>query len=393
MKTAYEYLRISDDDQSHFSIEGQKKMITEFANRHNYQILDSYTDDGYSAKDFNRPSWKELEKMLAKNKHKVDYLIVWKYDRLIRNVAEGFSFIEKLEKKWNIILLSVLENFGIDPESPYFFKHRADLLVGAEFERRMIADRTKMGIWSAKDSGRFIGKAPVGYKNARDEEGKPILLIDKEKSDFVAQIFDDFLNGYSYPLIRKRARQNGIIIKGHEGIQRLISNHTYAGLVPVPKYYSSKPYIKQGLHEGIVPVEKFWKAYYKLKGDTKPQGPKIVDSNVPLRGFLICQCCNSYHTGGKSKGRSAYYYYYRCKKCAGENYNAIKVHEEMTTILNALSLKENYIQSLMKEVEVQFLEENEAKATRLKRLKAERKELRGKLDSLEEKYIANRISQ
>ena len=161
MKTAYQYIRISDEDQSNFSLSGQEKMNLDYGAKHGISVVKTFIDDGYSAKDFNRPQWKALEKELSKNKTKIDYLIVTKYDRLIRNVTEGLAFIEKLEQKWDIKLLSVMENFFIDPHSPYFFKTRADLLVNAEFERRVISDRTKFGVWSAKSQGRFIGQAPL----------------------------------------------------------------------------------------------------------------------------------------------------------------------------------------------------------------------------------------
>lgn len=87
MKTAYAYLRISKEDQSNYSIEGQERVIKEYAQKNNIFIKDIYTDDGYSAKDFNRPAWKKLEAVMAGNKHGVDYLIVHKYDRLIRHAA------------------------------------------------------------------------------------------------------------------------------------------------------------------------------------------------------------------------------------------------------------------------------------------------------------------
>jgi hypothetical protein len=45
----------------------------------------------------------------------------------------------------------------------------------------------------------------------------------------------------------------------------------------------------------------------------------MVDDNVPLRGWVICQGCGGFHTGGKSKGRGGFYYYYRCKKCLNRN--------------------------------------------------------------------------
>jgi len=394
MKVAYDYIRISDDDQSHFSIDGQKKMNIDFAFRHNIKIVRTFLDDGYSAKDFNRPNWKHLEKELAKNKSKIDYLIVWKYDRLIRNAAEGLNFIEKLEKKWNIVLLSVMENFGIDPNSPYFFKHRADLLVSAEFERRLISDRTKMGNWSAKDSGRFIGRASIGYDNARDNEDKPILVVNEEKKPVVESIFSDFLADMPYPMIIKRVNEKwGIKLKGHGAIPRIISNHIYAGFIKVPEYHGKKSYLKKSLHEAIIPEDIFWKAYYRLQDKTKPQGPKIIDDNVPLRGWVICQGCGGFHTGGKSKGRSAFYYYYRCKKCNGENYSSEKVHTEIIEILKHLSLDEKHVKALVIDAEMKLDKEFEGKSIKIKKLKSDSEQIKGKLDSLEEKYIANKVSQ
>lgn len=394
MKVAWDYIRISDDDQSHFSIDGQKKMNLDFAFRHNLKIERTFVDEGYSAKDFNRPDWKKLEKELSQNRKKVDYLIVWKYDRLIRNAAEGLNFIEKLEKKWNIVLLSVMENFGIDPNSPYFFKHRADLLVSAEFERRLISDRTKMGNWSAKDSGRFIGRASIGYSNARDEEDKPILVVDQEKKPVVECIFNDFLADMSYPLIKQRVFDTwGIKLKGHDAIKDIISNHTYAGLVKVPEYHGKKSYMRKGIHESIIPEDIFWKAYYRLQDKIKPQGPKIVDDNVPLRGWVLCNGCGGLHTGGKSKGRSAFYYYYRCKKCLKENYSAPVVHKEIIEILQNLSLKENVIKDLIFKTEVSINNGLEEKNLKLRKIKSEYEQVKEKLDSLEEKFIANKIKE
>ncbi|MGZ3883206.1 MAG: recombinase family protein [Bacteroidia bacterium] len=393
MKTAYAYIRISDDDQSHFSIGGQEKMNIEFGVRHNITITKTFIDDGYSAKDFNRPQWKALEKELAKNKSKVDYLIVWKYDRLIRNAAEGLTFIEKLEKKWNIILISVMENFGIDPNTPYFFKHRADLLVSAEFERRLISDRTKMGNWSAKDSGRFIGRASIGYINARDNEDLPLLVVDQEKKPIVEQVFNDFLRDIPFKAILQRAIEKGVKIKGHDAVQRIISNHTYAGLVSVPEYHGRKSYLKKGIHEPIIPEEVFWKAFYKLKDQTKSQIHNLEDKNVPLRGFLLCKCCTGYFTGGKSKGRSNFYYYYRCKNCNGENYSAPKVHSEIIEILASLSFQEKYVSELIKVTERKLKTSMKDKSQQIQKVKSELAALNDNLDSLEKKQIENKITQ
>ena len=38
MKKAYQYIRISQEDQSNFSLSGQQKMNDEFAQKHNIEI-------------------------------------------------------------------------------------------------------------------------------------------------------------------------------------------------------------------------------------------------------------------------------------------------------------------------------------------------------------------
>ena len=72
MKTAYQYIRISDEDQSNFSLSGQEKMNRDYGAKHGIEVVKTFIDDGYSAKNFNRPKWKELEKELAKNKSKIE---------------------------------------------------------------------------------------------------------------------------------------------------------------------------------------------------------------------------------------------------------------------------------------------------------------------------------
>ena len=390
MKFAYQYIRISDEDQSNFSLSGQQKMNEDYAAKHDIKILKTFIDDGYSAKNFNRPQWKELEESLSKNKNKVDYLIVLKYDRLIRNAAEGLAFIEKLEQKWDVKLLSVMENFFIDPHSPFFFKMRADLLVSAEFERRVISDRTKFGVWSAKTQGRFIGVAPFGYKNARDEKDKPIIVLNKEQQPVIEQIFEDFLCDVPFPMIMSKIKKKGFNLKGHDALKRVLTNHVYGGLVLAPAYKDEVPKVVKGCHEGIVSEDIFWRAYYKLNDKIRPQ-VKSVDENIPLRGFLLCKTCGKAHTGGKSKGKRLYYYYYRCNTCKNENYSSNKVHKDISEILTKLSLKTHLIEALQKEAEQDLQKNIKERGFRLEKLTKEYEELKNKLDALEEKYISDKI--
>jgi len=407
MKKAFAYLRISNDDQSKFSISGQLLCIEEYCKRNNITLIKIFTDDGYSAKDFNRPAWKDLQSVLKKNT--VDFVIVWKYDRLIRNAVEGLVFVEHLENKLNTVLVSVMENYSIDPSDPYFFKHRADMFVDAEFERRRISDRTKMGLWSGKSQGRYLRKAPYGYKNVRIKSDGQItvelrkkgvanmdtshIVPDPEQAKIVQNIFDDFLAGHTYVMILNRAVAAGFPLTAKEVIKRILTNEVYAGLIKVPAYKTAGKKTIPGVHEAIVPVDVFWKAYYKVQEITRPSGPKIMDENLPLRGFILCENCGAGHTGTKCKGRSAYYYYYWCNSCRGTNYPSVRVQKDIQNILSGLSLSPRLLEAYKGELKLIVSESMEDSQLRIDREKAEMESLEKKLKSIEEKFIDDRINQ
>ena len=333
MKRAFQYIRISTKDQSNFSISGQREINERYASKHEVIIVDEFLDDGASAKNFDRPSWIELEKQLYKHRHSIDFLIVAKYDRLVRHVSKGLAKLETIEDDWNIKVISASENFFIEPTSPFFFKMRADMFVAAEFERRVISDRTSFGTWTAKTKGRYIGKAPIGYKNQRDSENKPIIVVDENKAPLIRKAFELFVSGYSFHQIRKFT---GITTKGNSAIQKILSNATYAGLIPINAYKDEKARIVKGLHEPIIREEVFWQAMAMMtNADDKPK--MVLREELPLRGLLRCDQCNKILTGGKSKGRSKYYWYYRCMECSEMNISAPKVHGWIYEILGSLS--------------------------------------------------------
>ena len=69
--------------------------------------------------------------------------------------------LEKLEEQYDVKVISTTECYFIDPHSPAFFKFRADMFVNAEFEYRVIRDRSKFGNWKARSAGRYITSAPT----------------------------------------------------------------------------------------------------------------------------------------------------------------------------------------------------------------------------------------
>jgi len=249
MKRAIGYIRISDKDQAHFSPEGQEKFIREYCDRKGFLLVNVFIEK-QSAKDFDRRAWKNLEEFIKINYREIDYLIVIKYDRFSRNTAQGLLKIEMIERKFNIVIMSVFEELAIDAESPFYFKQRADILVNAEFELRVIRDRTRFCMHVAISTGRYISKAPIGYLNKRDAENKPILVIDEERAFAIRKIFKLYLQGIGIKAIVQELRLNdNFTLKGNSAITNILSNSVYAGLVRVPPYKEKKEKLIKGLRQ------------------------------------------------------------------------------------------------------------------------------------------------
>jgi len=392
MKKAYQYVRISQAEQSNWSIEGQKDLNQRYAERHQIEIVKTFVDDGRSAKDFDRPGWKALEKDLSKNRHHIDYLIIPKYDRLIRNTLQGLQQLEKIENTWKVKVLSAMESYAIDPGDPMFFKLRADLLVNAEFERRVISDRSKFGTWQAKIQGRHIGHAPFGYQNARDDRNKPIIVLDPSRAPVIQMIFYRYLEGDQIGPIAIKAREQGFTIQGRSAIRRVLENPIYAGMIRVPAYKDHPERIIDGQHEAIIDKHTWYIVQERLN-QTYKHTKTVIHEQMPLRGIILCQSCGIALTGGRSRSHTgAYYYYYRCNACKGENHSVIRSHDQLEQILSLLSFDRPAIDQIHAQIyKVYHNHRSEAKG-KISGLKRDINLLRSKIDSLEEKYIRDDIT-
>ena len=101
------YVRVSTDDQrdNGYSIDSQLRMIKEYCEKNEYDIVDVYNDAGYSGKDLMRPEMQRLLKDIKSKK--IDKLVAIKVDRLTRNNYDGFwllNYCEEHDVKIELIL-------------------------------------------------------------------------------------------------------------------------------------------------------------------------------------------------------------------------------------------------------------------------------------------------
>lgn len=374
---AVAYIRLSNEDQSNYSIESQERHIKEYCNRHNLQLLNIYKDNGESSYTFDRKAFGTLEKEIKQ----AQFLIVYHLDRFSRNMAEAMIKIKQYLER-GIRIRDVSEPVDMDDYSDNTFMMRSMRFMVAESELRRIKERTRSGLQQAAMNGRWIGTAPIGYKNARDAQNKPIILIDEEKAAIIRIIFREYLNGMPIVEIYRMATRYGFVLKGNSAIQRVLANQVYAGFIKVKATKNKPAHLVKGLHDAIVSQQDYWLVQEMLQGKTITLQNR---DEVPLRGALACGCGRKF-TAGNSKGRNQYYWYYVCHGCS-LNLSAAKLHDQFNELLDNLSFD---MQAFKRYKELMTEKINEHLSTREAKVKEVEKQLKlveARIGLVEEKYL------
>lgn len=191
-KKAILYVRVSTDEQADkgFSLQHHEERLRKYCELQTILVVGSFRED-YSAKSFERPEFAKLLERLKKEKKIADYLLFLKWDRFSRNAGDAYGMINTLNR------------LGIEPqaiERPLDLNIPANkimlafYLAAPEVENDRRALNTIAGMRRAKKEGRWVGCAPIGYKNARNERNLPIV-VQSEKAPLVKWVFQEISLG------------------------------------------------------------------------------------------------------------------------------------------------------------------------------------------------------
>lgn len=390
MKRGIVYLRISTDRQSNHSIAGQQMMVQGWCDRNDVQVVDVFKDEGFSARNFDRPDFKRLYSFIEKHYRTVDHLVVFAFDRFSRDAGEAIVAIKKLQRQFAIKVVSVSEGITFDADDPGSFFYAGLMLLKGEDEIIRNKVRINMGIYTAKKKhGRYLGAAPFGYRNEKDENRKPIIVPDPETAEIVRIIYQQFLMNVPIYLIRKEVSKIGFNLRGNSAVHRILQNPVYCGLLHVKAYREYPEELIKGIHEPIID-DVTWQ---QVQDRFKPQRPHIqVSDDLPLRGVLKCHC-GIHLTGAASRGKGGnYYYYYKCKVKGHNNIPAKKAHAQFDRVLEGLNLPLKTTKSIELISLQMFDEKMKSERQLLKIRKSDYEEVQKKLRSVEEKWINNQMS-
>ncbi len=166
-------------------------------------------DEGFSGKNMNRPSFREL--MADVKAGELDAVVVYKLDRISRNVRE-FSSMYEIFQQHNVSFVSVKESF--DTSTPMGRTVMYILAAFAQLERENTSERVADSMLSLGISGKWTGgKLPSGMTSIRKQIGgkeHSYLVVDPETIPRVKMLYSLILQGNTITKVERYCRDHGI---------------------------------------------------------------------------------------------------------------------------------------------------------------------------------------
>jgi DNA invertase Pin-like site-specific DNA recombinase len=256
-----------------------------------------YDDGGFTGGNLERPALARLMEDIERGV--VDTVVVAKVDRLSRSLLDFARLMEKFEKR-GVHFVSVTQHFDTSTSMGRLILNV--LLSFAQFEREMIAERTRDKIRATRRRGKWTGGAvPFGYRVVAKR-----LVPEEKEAAIVRRIFEEYSGEDSTSAISWKL---GREMRGErwtkDRVSRIIKNPIYAGLMPTGGE------VHPGEHEPIVSRDVFEGANSKIQARRRVFGRKR-DPRYVLRSLVRCGDCGYAIVPASTNARGVVHRYYRC---------------------------------------------------------------------------------
>jgi DNA invertase Pin-like site-specific DNA recombinase len=181
------YVRVSTEEQARegVSLAAQRARIEAQSIASDLELVDVYEDKGLSAKSLERRGLSDA--LAALDTGKADGLLIFKLDRLTRNVVDLGELLERYFAS-RFSLLSVSD--AIDTRSAGGRLVLNVLVSVAQWEREAIGERTATALAHIRAQGVRLGGEALGWRrvNSRDAAGRLVVAVEQAELTAVERI-------------------------------------------------------------------------------------------------------------------------------------------------------------------------------------------------------------
>lgn len=352
-------------------------------------VPDRYDDGGFTGGNTDRPA---LQRLLADiEAGRIDAVIVYKVDRLSRSLLDFAKMMATFEAR-NVSFASVTQQFNTATSMGRLVLNV--LLSFAQFEREIIAERTRDKIAATRRKGKWAGGHPVlGY------DLDPVtrrLVVNPPEANQVREIFATYLRTGSLldtlreaeakgirtkPRITKSGKSRGGQPLSRAGLHHLLTNVLFVGKV---RYRDE---VHPGEHAPILdPV--VWDQVQARLGRGGGGGGR--SSDALLQGVLKCGPCGCAMTPTHSRKGAKEYRYYVCSAaqrkgrdtCSTKSVPAGPVEKVVIDQVRAIGRDPLLLDDVFAEVRIQAAERINAIECEVRSFELERTALNREIRSL-----------
>jgi len=255
MKKAVAYIRVSSKGQiDNTSLDNQLEKIKAYCVAYDLKLVKVFSDGAESGKSNKRTEYNKMLNYIEENE--VDSLMVFKADRIHRQLKNLLILIEDILTPNKISFVSVSERFDTSTPQGKLFLH----MIGsfAEFERNVINERTKDGrIKTVKAGKHGGGELPFGYVKINKK-----IEIDVKTSKIIELIFNLYLEKKSLAKVKKELDLQHIINKNDKPFSRqslafILHNETYIGVYEYDGKSENNNLASKKVYPKIITTQKF----------------------------------------------------------------------------------------------------------------------------------------
>lgn len=359
------YIRVSTAHQvDKDSIPMQKKDLIAYCQlilgTDNYVIFE---DAGYSGKNTDRPGFQEMMGRIRRGEF--THVLVWKIDRVSRNLLD---FAEMYEELQSLRVTFVSKNEQFDTSTAIGEAMLKIILVFAELERNMTSERVTATMISRANSGQWNGgRIPYGY--SYDSETKTFSIREDEAS-ICRELKEIYLEKKSLVYTARTLNQNGRKTRSGASwsphtVWIIASSPFYAGIYRYNRYKGTESrsvnpedewVLVPNHHPAIFTIEEHEALLATLKSNARmlenPIGKSHAPRNVHIfQDIAYCGKCKNklVSTPGKKHADGYRPSNYSCplhrksNKCDNSTVNDIIIGEFVINyILNMLNAKKTF---------------------------------------------------
>ncbi len=289
------YCRVSSEEQKEGrTIDSQIKELEDFAKASNYDVVARYSDEGWSGAILQRPELDRLRDDTGKGLFEA--VLVNDVDRLSREVLHLAVIRKDLEKKNVKLIFKKLPNNG-DPINNFMINMLGSF---AEFERELIADRTRRGKRYKVEARKIIlgNIPPYGYRYIKKNKAKGIeghYEINKQETKIVKMMFNWIIReGLSQREVVRKLTKLKIPTRlkkgeawGRSTVHNILTNETYTGVT----YFNKHKAVETENHKSQIQYRKQKKTGCRLRPKSE-WIPILLSSSLKIinkKTFLAAQ--------------------------------------------------------------------------------------------------------